>query len=189
MEAMCTTCSGSKILMNGEFDSFLILQAIYFVEKCEVMFSTERLKTWIECLLEKLAWLLVWSQQLPPATRHSFFLWRMKRNARVFIGTLTMDKKFLEALLHLFTFLTWNWISVGTFCPHSVFTLAEARTDNESCAAWLISPFNRNSSTSFSGPRSKFSNSLVTCSNEDWQGSSFEDGVTWKYQSRRIYKF
>ena len=37
---MCTmcTCSGSKILKNGEFDSFLILQAIYFVEKCEVMF-------------------------------------------------------------------------------------------------------------------------------------------------------
>ena len=47
VEAMCTmcTCSGSEILKNGEFDSFLILQAIYFVEKCEVMFSIERLKT------------------------------------------------------------------------------------------------------------------------------------------------
>ena len=47
VDDMCTVCtsSGSKILMNGEFDSFLTLQAIYFVEKCEVMFSTERLET------------------------------------------------------------------------------------------------------------------------------------------------
>jgi len=52
--------------MNGEIDSFF---TIYFVDKCEAMFSTERLK--ISKCLESSAYLqltslLVWSQQLCP---------------------------------------------------------------------------------------------------------------------------
>ena len=56
---MCTMgkCSGSKILMNGEIDSFYFKElGLYFVNRCEAMFSTERLKiskrTWNKCLLE-----------------------------------------------------------------------------------------------------------------------------------------
>ena len=47
MEATCTMCkcSAFKILMNGELTAFpLSNEVIYFVNKCEAMFSIEQLR-------------------------------------------------------------------------------------------------------------------------------------------------
>ena len=64
---MCT-CSGSKILMNGEIDSFCHKWYTWSIIVKPSQFSTEQLKiskcTWIKSLLEANLTRLVWSQVL-----------------------------------------------------------------------------------------------------------------------------
>ena len=69
-------------------------------------------------------------------------------------------------------------VSRSIVCPHSVSSLADLKTVIASCAAWLISPFFRNSSKLLSSPMTKFFNVLATCSTGERQGSSSDDGTT-----------
>lgn len=85
------------------------------------------------------------------------------------------------------TQLTWFWTSLGKLCPHSVFSRADAITDNASCAAWPISPFLRNTSSLLSSPFTRLFKLLETSSSEDWQRLSCDDGVT--FQRRDVGRY